>query len=84
VSERLTDEDLDAIEGAVNDMAPGQIAIALPVDHARRLVAEVRRLRSDEWLVRTAREVSRSVGGIEGWRNQELIEAILRKHREGE
>lgn len=50
----LTDEDLDALERAANDMVPGQVAITLPVDYARRLVTEVRRMHRDVEEIRRA------------------------------
>lgn len=41
----FTDEDLEALERAVTEMVPGQVVVTLPGDLARRLAAELRRVR---------------------------------------
>lgn len=49
---------------------------------ALRLMAEVRRLRSDEWLERAAAEYGRAMGWQFDAPREELL-AVLRKHRDG-
>jgi hypothetical protein len=86
----LTDEDLDALERAANDMVPGQVAVTFPVDYARRLMAEVRRLRSDEWLKAAAAAVAVNLAYLEDEAAQDPTAAelhvfdILKARRDGD
>jgi hypothetical protein len=71
----LTDEELDAA---------CSLAGKFTVESARRLVAEVRRLRSDEWLRSAITEITENTAplqSISGTIEQRL--AILRNHRDG-
>lgn len=82
MSERLTDEYLEQllVWADKGDLVEAGIV--------RDLVAEVRRLRSDEWLEKAAEELGPHLIQGEGWvlvhRHAREILAILRKHREGE
>ena len=76
----LTDAALKVIEGNATDCYDcGSVATDV-----ERLVAEVRRLRSDEWLEKAAEEISASpYAAIHSSKTEDAIRAILRKHRDG-
>lgn len=91
MAEPLTDEMLSDLEVDLNN-GPGKYISAvegLDIAIARALVAEVRRLRSDEWLERVADDLVRAAtrhdiaGGTRYLGTAEAL-AILRKHRDGE
>jgi hypothetical protein len=86
----LTDEELDTIEYLAGNQG-GSVAENRASD-IRRLVAEVRRLRSDDWLQRAAKAIVGEfpdIGPSYGGKDEDyaLAEAdvaeILRKHRDG-
>jgi hypothetical protein len=75
VSEPLTDGDINEIErhnAPLNDRPARQI---------RELIAEVRRLRSDEWLEKAIEEATEHF--TSDFQPASDLLAILRKHRDG-
>ncbi len=76
----LTDEELDAIaRGGLYRLGRGWFAQR---DYRAPLLAEVRRLRSDDWLVRAAEKITDSEVR-DGYVEEAAVVAILRKHRDG-
>ena len=74
----LTDDELDYLEGrARNDI--GRVRPA----HVLSLVAEVRRLRSGEWLKAAVAEICMDYCSVECELTLEEGLSLLRKHRDG-
>ena len=52
------------------------------MSHAAAMVAEIRRLRSDDWLLRATDDIG-DLDTFEGHVDTAKVLAILRKHRDG-
>jgi hypothetical protein len=79
----LTDADLSRIAALITPDFRCQ-ECGHPAEDIARLVAEVRRLRSDEWLEKAAEEIAKAFvleTPVADWRRDAVVE-ILRKHRD--
>ena len=89
-NETLTEEELDIAQELADQGVPESPRVT------RRLIAEVRRLRSDEWLSKAAEEIATNIdrgrklsgftvqpnAAFEAKMGDDVL-AILRKHRDG-
>src|SRR5258708_4084058 len=78
----LTDEELAEVEGDAKEALATRDPSGTDPTDTLRLVAEVRRLRADEWLERAAAEYARAMGWQFDGPREELL-AVLRNHRDG-
>ena len=83
----LTDGELNAIGDTSRRLHEGRVAAPDIVAFGQaavvpRLVEEIRRLRSDDWLERAAEEITDSEVR-DGYVEEAAVVAILRKHRDG-
>jgi hypothetical protein len=81
----LTDEGLGEVEAALHWKAAEGGDLEPPIVSAKlalNLVAEVRRLRADEWLLRAVDDIG-ALDTLEGHVDMAKALAILRKHRDG-
>jgi hypothetical protein len=82
VSEPLTDADLDRIEALITPDFRCQ-ECGHPAEDITRLIAEVRRLRGDEWMEKAAEEIAPMIHDDLMTDARAEVIAILRKHRDG-
>lgn len=80
----LTDEELDHLEREAKRFTAPEPWEGNATETIVRLLAEVRRLRSDEWLERAADEIDGGMDALNetGPSRNEILD-ILRKHRDG-